>query len=419
MSNNHRRVFIAAVASLFVAGICLGGGPANAAGGVILWNTLDSVYDVEHSRIGPNGTVVGSAFAFEAGQFAKGYVRKSTGSNYIRFPVDVFNQVRKRGTAALWVNPKVQYPQPYDYGIFGLINGAYVADASFALMWGDTVTGGNDLHGAIFLGTGPWVGAWTVGPRFIATPGVPFHAAMAWDIDGIERTADTLRVYRDGVLITKSTEKWNTTGAIGPDFILGASPDGNGFDKYIVDNLVLYDYAKTDFSDRFYENPLTGTASLAEVTLHLQLGRNEPPAAGAVATNTGVVDGVSIVFGANLVLSAEADGIDPLTEAVRIDIGDWRLSVPAGSFVKKGPCFEYEAATDQGRVFLKFREIATNTFRVTLRVAEADLPSLDDPLPVTVQIGNDVAGTEVDLRGQLHGVSVSASAATDTHGAAE
>ena len=35
---------------------------------------------------------------------------------------------------------------------------------------------------------------------------------------------------------------------------LGLSKDG-GYDKYIVDNLVLYDWAKTDFSDRFNEDP--------------------------------------------------------------------------------------------------------------------------------------------------------------------
>ena len=44
---------------------------------ILLWNTLDSEEAVMNSEIGPNGTIVGTAFAFEAGQFGNGYIRFS------------------------------------------------------------------------------------------------------------------------------------------------------------------------------------------------------------------------------------------------------------------------------------------------------------------------------------------------------
>lgn len=247
------RLSVASV--LAVTGLLLFPSAPSIGANVLLWNKLGSDTEIANSEIGPGGVVVGGSYAFEAGKFGNGYIRKATGSNYVRFPVTVLDQVRERGTAAIWVNPKVQWPVPYQYGMFGLINGAYVANGSVSLMWGDTVSGGNDLLGSLDFGTSASASSFGL-PRFAATPGTPFHAALVWDIDGIEGTDDTVRVYRDGALITSTTGNWTPTGKLRPDFIVGASPDFNGYDKYVVDNLVIYGYAKTDFSDRFNESPV-------------------------------------------------------------------------------------------------------------------------------------------------------------------
>lgn len=64
---------------------------------------------------------------------------------------------------------------------------------------------------------------------------------------------DTIRVYRDGKMVGKTNNVWGTNVGSAPDFRLTASPDGGGYDKYITDNIKVWNYAKTDFSDRFSE----------------------------------------------------------------------------------------------------------------------------------------------------------------------
>jgi Ca2+-binding RTX toxin-like protein len=78
---------------------------------------------------------------------------------------------------------------------------------------------------------------------------------MSWDIEGIEGTSDKIRVYRDGKVVGTTTQSWDPDGAEKYDLILGYGPDNSGYDKFIVDNLIIWDYAKTDFSSRFNEDP--------------------------------------------------------------------------------------------------------------------------------------------------------------------
>jgi hypothetical protein len=273
-------------------------------------------------------------------------------------------------------------------------------------MWGDTVSGGNDLLGDVNFGSGPGANAVSYGPRFAATPGTPFHAAMAWDIDGIDGSSDTIRVFRDGVLITKTSSKWNPSGDPRPDFVLSNNPDGEGYDKYVIDNLVLYDYAKTDFSDRFNEDPRGGLASLAVVNLKYSLGTNPDEAEGtAIASSSGGsrLKGAQIWMHGRLNLDPLSDGINPPAETVAVSLGSWSVTIPAGSFVKRGDCFDFEGPVDGQKVFLKFRETAPNSYQVILKVKRANVTELTDPVTVRVRSGGDGGSVSVDLRGLLTG----------------
>jgi hypothetical protein len=231
------------------------------AGSVILWNTLDSDSAVLASEIGPGGTIIGGDYAYEPAQFGNGYIRKAYGDNYISFPSSVIDQLTHRGTIALWINSKVETPVPYDYGIFGLVGTPYGwaylpsnPSSNISLAWGDGVTG-LGIYGSLNFGS--TAVHTTIEPfQFVATPGVPFHVAMSWDIDGIDGTTDTIRVYRNGQLIGTTTDAWDPNGTQRNDIVLGYSPDHNGYDKFIVNNLVIYDFAKTNFSDRFHKSPL-------------------------------------------------------------------------------------------------------------------------------------------------------------------
>jgi cytoskeletal protein RodZ len=60
---------------------------------------------------------------------------------------------------------------------------------------------------------------------------------------------DTLRMYRNNKIISKTSDLWGIT-PVGIDFRLGCSPDGGGYDKYISSNIKVWDYAKTSFDDR-------------------------------------------------------------------------------------------------------------------------------------------------------------------------
>lgn len=218
---------------------------------ILLWNTLDSEQAVLNSEIGPDGTIVGKAFAFESGQFGNGYIRKDLGDNWVEFPQSIPEQLHGEGTVEMWIVPKVPHPEPYEYGAFGLLNGVYGPYGGFRLNWGDGVTG-----------LGIWADLDTIVPtpttssepqQFVATPGVPFHVALTWDTTGIDGSADTMRVYRDGNVVGSTTITWDpaSPGLTPHPLLIGWSPDGGGYDKYITDQIVVRDYAKVSYADRF------------------------------------------------------------------------------------------------------------------------------------------------------------------------
>lgn len=220
---------------------------------ILLWNTLDSEHAVLNSEIGPNGTIVGTAFAFESGQFGNGYVRKAIGDNWVEFPQSIPEQLHGEGTVEMWIVPKVPHPEPFEYGAFGLLNGVYGPYHGFRLTWGDGFTGQGlsaDLDTYLVR---PYVFTPPEPQQFVATPGVPFHVALTWDTTGIDGSADTMRVYRDGNVVGSTTTTWDSGyPGLTPDPLqLGWSPDGGGFDKFITDQIVVRDYAKVSYADRF------------------------------------------------------------------------------------------------------------------------------------------------------------------------
>lgn len=234
-------------------------------GNVVLWNKLGNNTEVINSEVGPSGSILGNNFAYEPGKFGNGYVRKARW-NWVEFPAQIMSSLAQKGTISMWIVPKVTQPQPYNYGVFGLIGHPYSwQPESFYLLWGDGVTGQG-----FFGGIDPTGIRTPYEPKqFVAQIGVPFHAAMAWNVNGIDGGSDTLRVYRDGQIISAVSRQWDPAAIPAVGLVIGAQAesDGNSYDKYIVDNIVAYDYAKTDFSDRFIENPVDCEAgSLPELS---------------------------------------------------------------------------------------------------------------------------------------------------------
>ncbi len=226
---------------------------------LVLWNKLGSESEVLNSEVGANGVLVGTQHAFEPAQFDNGYVRKAkVGEPHVEFPASVIHNLSNQGTIELWINPKTTNPVPFQHGTYALV-GALVSGptapinrGNVYLFWGDGVTGRGLFGGVRFddaLAETP-----SEPTQFVATIGEPFHAAISWDIDGIDDTNDRVRVYRDGQIVGSTTTSWNPDGTLLEDrFWLGEGPDSGGFDKFISDNLKVWDFAKTDFSDRFIE----------------------------------------------------------------------------------------------------------------------------------------------------------------------
>ncbi len=104
-------------------------------------------------------------------------------------------------------------------------------------------------------------------PDFSAAPGgkwgfedgTTYHFAYVWDSAGIDSTSDTMRMYIDGEIAASGSQAL-PKGNFDPNLYLGTLPnpfsDRTGFYDSVVgitDNLKIWSYGKSDFSDRFVE----------------------------------------------------------------------------------------------------------------------------------------------------------------------
>ncbi len=254
---------------LAVSVLCLGSsGIARAqTGRVTFWNTLDGGATGVPSEIGPGlffydpgvdgGTgandVVGNP-VFVAGKFGDA-VTMGPGDYYsmarvhglvLRDVSAVLNP--ERGTIAVWYMEK-ERPVAYQHNLYKLFDGGFGLDSPVQLANNAQDTLGNLYFAVIFAGE----------QNVVHAPFTPplnewVHVAAVWDRGGIGATAETARVYVDGVkvgAITSST--WGAGYQSNRADIAGGGDFMDG--KFALDNLVIYDFAKTDFADRVDENP--------------------------------------------------------------------------------------------------------------------------------------------------------------------
>jgi len=86
------------------------------------------------------------------------------------------------------------------------------------------------------------------------------HVAAVWDRSGIKGTLETMRLYIDGNKVASGTyNDWGTS--VGNWIDICGGNDNNIADKFAMDNLKIWNYAKTDFSDRFEEGDITPPAA--------------------------------------------------------------------------------------------------------------------------------------------------------------
>jgi hypothetical protein len=274
------------------------------------------------------------------------------------------------------------------YGVFGLIDcgGALPwSGSNIFIGWGDGVTGQGIFAGVHFDGYNDLVRTNDEPQQFEATPGVPFHVAVVWDIDGIDGTADTVRAYRDGVIVGRASGRWNTLGtALTNRFRLGTGPDAEAADKFISDNIVVWDYAKTDFSDRFNENPIGKSFSNFGPRAELRLG----PKAN---------DDSYWVRGW-LKLASTSNGINPLTEAVTVKVGPFSHTVPPGSFVQDGASYLFKGPVGPSTLDVSITGSSTPggySFKSCLKKGSLGATTMEPQVQLT--IGDDQGQAKLDV----------------------
>jgi hypothetical protein len=218
----------------------------------VLWNRLGSALETEGSEIGPAGTIVGEVNFDHDVMFGKGITPNSgyAGSG-VDFPPTVANP--ERGCVEMWTR-FYSAPQWYSHGVYGLVNANHWTANVMNFSWYNGNAYGHNgflYFDLLFNGTGCSL-AYSV---FDPPLDTPVHLAVVWDRSGIAGSGDYMRIYIDGSMAAaqSSSNTWgqdNTAGA----FRVATTWDGSfDEDRFSVDNLKVWDFAKTDFSDRFTE----------------------------------------------------------------------------------------------------------------------------------------------------------------------
>ncbi len=212
----------------------------------VLHNALGSISEVQNSAFGPDGSVVGTVNFNNDVKFGKG-ITPNTGSagSGVDFPTTMLNP--EAGCIEMWTK-FYEAPVANNYGVYGLVNVAHWNHAPVSLYWHNS---GSDLSGTIGFGPINYIATLHgFNPAF----NTPVHIAFAWDRNGIDGTGDYLRLYVDGVIVATNTTD-NTWGTDTSGHFRVAAPWDNSFatDRYSVDNIKVWDYAKTDFANRIFE----------------------------------------------------------------------------------------------------------------------------------------------------------------------
>ena len=232
---------------------------------LVLWNRLGSESEILTSEVGPPGAFSGGSFV--PGRFGDAYSATHTEDHLVSFPKESIP--RERGTIEFWAKlsgfgPNVPSglhapyfvgfddgPTRYEIGFNsndGASNGGLVGRV------GSRLTG---PCGGFTCGTGFFGGFTYAGILGSGEEETWHHYALVWDSNGIAGVADGTKkilCFLDGEL---NTGRWfdcpgasfQPLGADTLDMVENNFSQGTS----ATDNIKIWDFAKTDFSDRFVE----------------------------------------------------------------------------------------------------------------------------------------------------------------------
>ncbi len=209
--------------------------------GLVLWNKMGSIEEVENSEVGPNGTIVGDVNFNNTVKFGQGLTPNSGyADSGVDFPTTVVNP--EKGCVEMWV---IFYykPIPFSYGAYGFINVNFWSHNVMSFAWHNDESMFN--FSLVFNGNGRDANLKGFDPPL----NIPIHIACVWDRTGIDGTSEYMRTYVNGVkmAVNNTNNDWGTDNTSG-NFRVATPWDGEfETDRYSVSNLKIWDYAKTFF----------------------------------------------------------------------------------------------------------------------------------------------------------------------------
>jgi hypothetical protein len=241
--------------------------PEKPAGKLVLWNKLGSVSEVQNSEVGLNGQVFGN-ITFAEGKFGNGAVYRGDGDQIDFQDVDGYLSL-KEGCFEVWVKPEGwsttdgcasdgDFKWIWQTWIYDYSSGIEKAGFDFGFGPGDGLRW-NIYDGVQYSGFNDAYFVKLNSPGLNLKDGVFSHLAFVWSENGIAGSSDTCRIYLDGILIASTRNHLSvpmikdTKWRLGNSWVNWASDIGSDDFRGVMDNLKIWNYAKTDFSDRFTE----------------------------------------------------------------------------------------------------------------------------------------------------------------------
>lgn len=401
-------------------------------GSVLFWNKLGSKDEIANSEIGPGIQLTSYKIAdweqaqILPAQFGDGlFVNQSTdegwandGGNFFAVNLNDAGVTPEKGTIEFWFSFKYDssvHNHALFFGVKDKLSDHFRKSKNNTNVWMNAGWNGWDYgsYGKRFwfaighASDASYAIAYT--PDFSAAPGgqlefnagTVFHLACAWDINGIDGTQDTIRLYVNGNMEASDQTIWTTTGGFDPYLYLGSFPNyGSIWDHYynavkgITDNFIIWSDARTDFSHRFNEDPTSITFSELSIKPAILKFNSEEKDSDD-----------RILLHCSFVLNDDSDGVNPMTEDLTVTVDNYSFKIPAGSFsaMPDGHRYGYKHDTPDSdpKFFVELREVAYGEYDLDISVRNINLAVTVNPLTIGLVIGNDSGMIRQNLKGML------------------
>ena len=230
----------------------------------VLWNKLDSQDCIENSEIGPDGFVYGSGISFLPGQFGNGFHSGSlnTGPNFGLWE-EINPDYNLKGTIEFWWKPARDYDEtgsPDQLFVSGVYEQPWVLPFQLMYRWRESEPEMGGFEFSVYGGTTNF--AYRTGKVVPFAADELVHVAFVWDMERLPEDDEVnYGVYVNGTYygLTNiySPDEPVTELLLKPDgayFSMGYyTGDWNNQNQGVIDNVKIFNFAKTDFSGRFVE----------------------------------------------------------------------------------------------------------------------------------------------------------------------